>query len=160
MSFYFIEIDQKLNWSLNSNFEEELGNSLGGLRFGIDAEGNYGYKEVGADTVIPFRNSDIIWSNDISTSAGEGTANNLTITIKKPKKSDKVLLLAVANSGINSYSISDGIAALSLLYSNKYTYTSNLCLWSISNIQTETVTILINKSDTGALHRLVFQATE
>ena len=46
MSFYFIEIDQKLNWSLNSN--------LGGIRFGIDADGNYGYKKVGADTVIPF----------------------------------------------------------------------------------------------------------
>lgn len=49
MSFYFIEIDQKLNWSLNSN--------LGGLRFGIDADGNYGYKKAGADTVIPFSKS-------------------------------------------------------------------------------------------------------
>lgn len=40
---------------LNSNLEEELGNSLGGLRFGIDSAGNYGYKKVGADTVIPFK---------------------------------------------------------------------------------------------------------
>lgn len=55
MSFYFIEIDQKLNWSLNSNLEEELSSRLGGLRFGVDAEGNYGYKKVGADTVIPFK---------------------------------------------------------------------------------------------------------
>ena len=52
MSFYFIEIDQKLNWSLNSN--------LGGIRFGIDTDGNYGYKEVGADTVIPFKKINIV----------------------------------------------------------------------------------------------------
>lgn len=53
MPFYFIEIDQKLNWSLNSNFES----SLGGLTFGVDKNGNYGYKKVGADTVIPFKNA-------------------------------------------------------------------------------------------------------
>lgn len=57
MPFYFIEIDQKLNWSLNSNLEEELSSRLGGLRFGVDAEGNYGYKKVGADAVIPFKSS-------------------------------------------------------------------------------------------------------
>ena len=28
--------------------------SLGGLTFGVDADGNYGYKKVGADTVTPF----------------------------------------------------------------------------------------------------------
>ena len=32
-----------------------LNNNLGGIRFGVDAEGNYGYKKVSADTVIPFR---------------------------------------------------------------------------------------------------------
>ena len=32
-----------------------MDNSLGGLRFGIDSAGNYGYKKVGADTVIPFK---------------------------------------------------------------------------------------------------------
>lgn len=31
-----------------------LNSNLGGLRFGIDADGNYGYKKVGADTVTPF----------------------------------------------------------------------------------------------------------
>ena len=58
MSFYFIEIDQKLNWSLNSNLEEELSSRLGGLRFGVDAEGNYGYKKAGADTVVPFKSTE------------------------------------------------------------------------------------------------------
>ena len=46
----------KLAWLfiLNSNLEEELGSRLGGLRFGVDAEGNYGYIKEGEDTVIPF----------------------------------------------------------------------------------------------------------
>lgn len=30
-------------------------NSLGGLKFGIDENGNYGYIKVGADTVTPFK---------------------------------------------------------------------------------------------------------
>ena len=60
MSFYFIEIDQKLNWSLNSNVNKlnsNLSNSLGGLSFGIDGDGNYGY--YGADgSLVPF--SDVV----------------------------------------------------------------------------------------------------
>ena len=32
--------------------------NLGGIRFGVDAEGNYGYKKVGADTVTPFKSGD------------------------------------------------------------------------------------------------------
>lgn len=28
--------------------------SLGGMTFGVDADGNYGYIKAGADTVIPF----------------------------------------------------------------------------------------------------------
>lgn len=40
--------------------------ALGGLRFGIDAQGRYGYKKVGADSVTPFRNP-----------AGTAAANNV-----------------------------------------------------------------------------------
>ena len=80
MSFYFIEIDQKLNWSLNSNLEEELAlelsSRLGGLRFGIDADGNYGYKEVGADTVIPFKGNYIV--THLLNYPGYGAYNSMT----------------------------------------------------------------------------------
>lgn len=31
--------------------------SLGGLKFGVDSDGNYGYIKAGADTVIPFKSS-------------------------------------------------------------------------------------------------------
>lgn len=39
-----------------SNSMAQVTGDLGGLRFGIDGNGRYGYKKVGADTVIPFRN--------------------------------------------------------------------------------------------------------
>lgn len=133
------------------------------FRFGVTADGEYGYhKEVeGADTVVPFKTGgELIWSKISSVLPSEGTANNFTITINKPKKSDNVLLLVVAKSSINSYSISDGIAELSLLYSNSIIYNGHLCLLSISNIQSETVTINMNKSDTAAPQRLLFQTTE
>ena len=32
--------------------------NLGGIRFGVDKDGNYGYKKVGADTVTPFKSGD------------------------------------------------------------------------------------------------------
>ena len=59
---FFIDITPfliKLAWLfiLNSNLEEELGSRLGGLKFGIDDEGNYGYIKVGADTVTHFKNN-------------------------------------------------------------------------------------------------------
>ena len=39
---------------------KEVNNSLGGLSFAQDAEGNWGYKPSGADTVIPFKSGEII----------------------------------------------------------------------------------------------------
>lgn len=41
--------------------------SLGGLKFGIDSDGNYGYIKDGADSVTPFKSS-----------------TNCTITLKMP----------------------------------------------------------------------------
>lgn len=34
---------------------------MGGIRFVVDAAGNYGYKKAGADTVIPFKAGSAIW---------------------------------------------------------------------------------------------------
>lgn len=91
MPFYFIEIDQKLNWSLNSNLEAELAlelsNRLGGLTFGIDAEGNYGYKKAGADTVIPF-------SRDVEVEV-------YTTNITAQKDYDYVIIVIVGNTWDN-----------------------------------------------------------
>ena len=48
----------KIKIPQNSN----LNLSLGGLTFGIDAEGNYGYIKAGADTVTPF-NKMVVYYN-------------------------------------------------------------------------------------------------
>lgn len=36
-----------------------LNNSFGGLKFGIDSDGNYGYIKAGADSVTPFSSGDL-----------------------------------------------------------------------------------------------------
>lgn len=50
----------------------QLSSELGGLSFGQDAEGNWGYKPEGADAVIPFRNIIVRASTSYLTSAYEG----------------------------------------------------------------------------------------
>ena len=40
----------------SANVVKELSNSLGGLQFGVDENGNYGYIKAGADSVTPFSN--------------------------------------------------------------------------------------------------------
>ena len=42
----------------------EINSNMGGVRFGVDANGNYGYKKVGADTVIPFKRGAILIGKD------------------------------------------------------------------------------------------------
>ena len=50
----------------------QLSSELGGLSFGQDAEGNWGYKPEGADAVIPFRNIIVRASTSYLTGAYEG----------------------------------------------------------------------------------------
>lgn len=38
---------------------KEINNNMGGLRFGMDADGNYGYYKDGADTVTPFKSGGV-----------------------------------------------------------------------------------------------------
>ena len=76
---------------LNSNLEEELAlelsSRLGGITFGIDADGNYGYKKVGADTVIPF-------SRDVEVEI-------YTTNITAQKDYDYIILVMGANTSGN-----------------------------------------------------------
>lgn len=49
-------LDRKLHRSNRFfYYEKGLSNDLGGLSFGQDANGNWGYKVGGADTVHPFK---------------------------------------------------------------------------------------------------------
>lgn len=49
------ELSEK-NYTTMEEVEEKYvpKESLGGMTFGVDADGNYGYIKAGADTVIPF----------------------------------------------------------------------------------------------------------
>lgn len=47
---------------------KEINNNMGGLRFGVDADGNYGYYKDGADTVTPFKSGGIPYIEMLATS--------------------------------------------------------------------------------------------
>ena len=99
---------------LNSNFEEELGSRLGGLTFGIDAEGNYGYIKVGADTVTPFSKSvvsKIIPTTDIKFNCNfliiTGTYAELINTSPDWNASKCYILDTKKNTGIKTYTMTN-----------------------------------------------------
>ena len=51
-----------INILLYSALNSNLADSLGGITFGVDDNGNYGYIKVGADTVTPFKNKGVIYN--------------------------------------------------------------------------------------------------
>lgn len=74
-----------------------LSDSLGGLNFAQDAEGNWGYIPSGADAVIPFKNG---WDFSEYAKVSSGQGQNITITMSQGfisctdgyDKPDKVIL--------------------------------------------------------------------
>lgn len=52
-----------------------LNSSLGGMKFGIDSNGNYGYIKAGADTVIPFKSDFELIFGKANNSHGGGSAS-------------------------------------------------------------------------------------
>ena len=54
---------------------KEVNSSLGGMKFGIDSNGNYGYIKAGADTVIPFNSDFELIFGKANNSHGGGSAS-------------------------------------------------------------------------------------
>lgn len=56
--YTYYRSNEDLENTITENLDQVQKNkeALDILRFGVDSKGNYGYKKVGADTVIPFRN--------------------------------------------------------------------------------------------------------
>ena len=67
---------------------KEVNNSLGGLKFGVDSNGNYGYIKAGADTVTPFSSYDVKKSNAASSPG--------TVSITVPSGVKKGALVCVS----------------------------------------------------------------
>lgn len=69
---------------------KEINNNMGGLRFGVDSDGNYGYYKDGADTVTPFKSGgeisvdavSMLLSGSISTTTTVSFTGLKSITFK------------------------------------------------------------------------------
>lgn len=57
-----------------------LSRDLGGLSFGQDADGNWGYKAGGADTVVPFKNSKFV-TGGFNFAGNNGNPNGATVNV-------------------------------------------------------------------------------
>ena len=53
---------------------------MGGLSFGQDADGNWGYKAGGADTVVPFKNSKFV-TGGFNFAGNNGNPNGATVNV-------------------------------------------------------------------------------
>lgn len=89
----------------------QLSSDLGGLTFAQDAEGNWGYKPEGADTVIPFKSAVLSGANiynQLWASGGNGSHLNAT---KYIFEDDYLSVFVVqSSSGIMGYGSEAGIA--------------------------------------------------
>lgn len=81
------DLVEQLEQDISGTVEQVNTNTqaLNGLRFGIDGQGRYGYKKVGADTVTPFRNptgnagqSDVLYGKTFSNASQENVAGTMT----------------------------------------------------------------------------------
>lgn len=86
---------------------------MGGVRFGIDANGNYGYKKAGADTVIPFKSLNLIETSE-SIPAGVKKALCISASVSDSTKAD----VRISGSIITS---SRQRSFLNMIVSGKYT---------------------------------------
>lgn len=95
----------------------KLKTELGGLKFGIDEDGNYGYYKDGADTVTPFKSQEIIYL---------GTAKSYNISN----------IVGVEN--IDKYTIDDfivGISGLPGILNNYWTADLEKGATNLSSVQ-------------------------
>jgi hypothetical protein len=69
------------HWEKTSAGQEisGLAGDLAGLSFEKDSSGAWGYKVAGADTVVPFKQMDLLWSNSQATAGGKFTAQTISI---------------------------------------------------------------------------------
>ena len=97
-----------------------LNNSFGGLKFGVDSNGNYGYIKAGADSVTPFR-SDYFFLNSMGTSVYDAPKNMSYITVTIPTDDCYILYgtstsnnfgVEMRTNSQTSFSISSGVTKL------------------------------------------------
>lgn len=136
-------------YAADATVVSDLNRSLGGLQFGIDENGNYGYIKDGADTVTPFKSgfSGSYNANTYHAPWDESSAQVFTIDVSNFKtltinitsiskcyfliQKDGVSQPATTSTGTITYDVSDCNTASILYYRNassgypsvNYTYT-------------------------------------
>ena len=101
-----------------------LNSSLGGLKFGVDSSGNYGYYKAGADSVTPFKTTKVIslgTGTSFNVTAYEGyknfTTSNFLYKLVKPS-SDLTTSATTAHNGQNTATSGTVTTTVSESYSN------------------------------------------
>jgi signal peptidase I len=100
-SQYYCKTDITNPESWNSSHWELITGSLP-FKFGIDAEGNYGYIKAGADSVTPFSNSKSFYMGSVN---GSGTFYLRDYGIKESKWSDLTVnnfIVGAGSASVNS----------------------------------------------------------
>ena len=97
-----------------------VNNSFGGLKFGVDSNGNYGYIKAGADSVTPFR-SDYFFLNNLESNEYNASMNSSSITVTIPTNDCYILYgtstsnnfgVEMRTNSQTSFSISSGVTKL------------------------------------------------
>ena len=91
----------------------QLNSNMGGIRFGIDVNGNYGYKKAGADTVIPFSSLNLVETSG-NIPAGVKKALCISASASDSSKAD----VRISGNIINA---SRRLSFLNMIVSGKYT---------------------------------------
>ncbi len=93
--------------------DSEINSNMGGIRFGIDVNGNYGYKKAGADTVIPFSSLNLVETSG-NIPAGVKKALCISASASDSSKAD----VRISGNIINA---SRRLSFLNMIVSGKYT---------------------------------------
>lgn len=79
---------------------KDIDSSFGGLKFGIDSDGNYGYIKAGADTVTPFSSGIYKFAYSYNKNSNVVASDNLNFTIDSTRK--YTILPICASNGYTS----------------------------------------------------------
>ena len=114
----------------------------GVITFGVDANGNYGYKKVGADTVTPFSNND----SEVHSLSFVNTTSN-TASIERVSRISRIISSSLSFTEPRSFDIGDIYTCYFTPATNWFGSTIELMLYSnrALDLTVETTATIINR---------------
>ena len=130
----------------------EVSDSLGGLQFGIDENGNYGYIKAGADTVTPFSSGNYLTAEN--TDHTSNTAHSLSLNTQSISNGILVVYSTIQATGANGSVNISGATIEETIVDNTGFYSTNICflMYKLKDIAdtltvTQTLTANVNNRD-------------